>query len=156
MGRCLGLSSDVVGIHAGGGPRAAAFFYPSTGPTDPLRRAYVFYAGPADAPVPELVQELAAAGKLRQSVVDATADFEEQGPALESVSPVTGLRVRPIVYRHERKVLPVAIYEPSRTTGTSSTGRATPNAAARSRRKASPAGCIPACCLRRTPTTRFR
>ena len=38
---------------------------------------------------------------------------EEQGPGREVVSPVTGFRERPIAYRHDVKVVPVAIYETS-------------------------------------------
>ena len=108
--RCLGIASNVVGIHSDGGRDATSFYYPGTGVTDPLRRAYVFYAAPAAAPVPELVQELVAAGKLHGTVVDATADHQLQVPGREVVEP-SGLRARPPAYRHEATVIPVAIYE---------------------------------------------
>ena len=110
MRRCLGIASNSVGIHADGGPGTTAFYYPGTGITSPLRRAYVFYAAPAAAPVPDLVRELAAAGKLHETVVDATADRQLQVPGREVVRP-SGLRERLPAYRHEVAVIPVAIYE---------------------------------------------
>ena len=110
MRRCLGIASNVVGIHADGGRDATSFYYPGTGVTDPLRRAYVFYAAPDATPVPELVRELVAAGKLHETVVDATADRQVQVPGREIVRP-SGLRARLPAYRHGATVIPVAIYE---------------------------------------------
>lgn len=107
--RCLGLAGDIVGVHL---PAVAgANWFPSTGPTLPLRHAFLFYAAPAADPVPELVGELAsAAGVLHRTTFDWTVDTETSGPGPEVVG-ATGYRYRPNVFHHELAVTPVALYE---------------------------------------------
>ena len=105
--RCLPLPNEVVGNHVATGN--AVLWYPSDGPTAPTRHMSVFWAGRETEPVPDLVGELAKAGILRRSVVEANTDAATQwlGPAVR-----TGQFVEhPTQYGHERGKFKVAIYE---------------------------------------------
>jgi len=105
--RCLGLAGAVVGVHL---PTAAgANWFPSTGPTSPVRHAFLFYAALAADPVPELIGALAAAGVLHRTTVDWTVDTETSGPGPEVVG-ATGYRYRPAAYHHEIAVILVGLY----------------------------------------------
>ena len=73
--RCLPLQSDEVDIHVSA-PPGTALVYPASGITAPLHHAVVFWAGPADGPIPELVADLAGRGVVRRTLVDAVAHRE--------------------------------------------------------------------------------
>lgn len=105
--RCLGLSSDTVGIHVSG--PSGVLYYPSTGPTASLRHPFVFYSANATEPVPELVQRLSDQGILRRAVVDATTDLERETEQVVSAGDGS-IRRNVKVYNHERHVFPVVIY----------------------------------------------
>lgn len=101
------MAGDIVGLHL---PTVAgANWFPSTGPTLPVRPAFLFYAAPAADPVPELIDALAAAGVLHRTMVDWTVDTETSGPDPEVVG-ATGYRYRPAAYHHGIAVTPVGLY----------------------------------------------
>lgn len=109
--RCLRLSADVAGIHIAQN-NGGTLFYPSTGPTSPIRHTFVFYAARDDEPVPDLVADLAGRGLLKRSVVEATVDTELSSIGPEVRYGQNGIFVsHPTVYRHTLRRFPVAIYE---------------------------------------------
>ena len=106
--RCLNFAGASVGIHV-----AAAFgetlWFPSTGVTSPINHAFVFWASRADAPVPELVADLAERGIIKKATVDATIDAEASQLGPQAISP-QGIYYHPTIYRHRTSSFPVDIY----------------------------------------------
>ena len=105
--RCLGLAGIAVGIHVAAGAGETLWF-PATGVTSPLHHAFVFWAARADAPVPELVADLAGRGILTKATVEATADAEITQLGPQTVS--RGYYDHPTLYRHRMDRYPVDIY----------------------------------------------
>ena len=107
--RCIGLSNELVGVHVTP-PPGGIIWYPSDGPTSPIRHMFAFYAAPENAPAPELVTEMTKAGVLRKEVVVATTDVASQRLGPQSVSSA-GWATHPTLYSHDVRTLKVAIYE---------------------------------------------
>lgn len=107
--RCLGLSTDSIGIHVVQ-RLGETLYYPGAGPTSPVRHAFVFYAIPASAPVPELVADLTARGILKREEVQATVDTETSGLGPQIVS-ADGIYSHQQWVRHKSNSFPVSIYE---------------------------------------------
>jgi len=107
--RCLSLPAAIVGNHVSR-PGNAVLWYPATGPTAPDRHMFVFWAAREAEPVPTLVAELAKAGAVRRSVVEANTDVARQwlGP---EVRDAMGFVEHPTQYGHDRASFKVAIYE---------------------------------------------
>ena len=106
--RCLGISGDVVGMHVPQPPNGV-LFYPSAGWTSPLRHLFVFWAGPANEPAPELAAMLAAQDVLKRVVVEATVDVKTTGMGPQVLTKA-GYFTRVNWVHHERTAFPVAIY----------------------------------------------
>lgn len=106
--RCMPLRTDAVGIHV---PydRGGTLYYPSTGPTSPLRHLYVLYAAPADVSVPEVVLLLLQQGVASKVAVQATMDTETTGPGPLVVS-AAGWHSHPDWVRHDRRSFEVDLY----------------------------------------------
>lgn len=109
MRRCLPLSPETVGTHVPAVP-GGTLYYPSSGLTSPLRHLFLFYAAPEGEPVPELVADLAKRGVVERTVIQATVDVElhSLGPQVVSAA---GIYSHDEVYRHESRVVPVALYQ---------------------------------------------
>ena len=111
--QCFPLSPDTVGIHVSL-PQGATLFYPSTGPTAPTHHLFVFYAGRADQPVPELVRLLAEQGLLRKEQVEATIDVETSGEGPLTITKA-GWHTHGTLYHHAVSTFPVDIYLTARS-----------------------------------------
>lgn len=108
MRRCLQLSPETVGLHVPAVP-GGTLYYPSSGLTSPLHHLFVLYAAPEGEPVPELVADLAKRGVVERAVIQATVDVEVHSLGPQVVS-VAGISSHDEVYRHESRVVPVALY----------------------------------------------
>ena len=84
-------------------------WYPSTGPTSPVRHLFVFWAARADAPMPELVADLADRGVLTKVTVEVHTDAETTALGAQIVS-ASGIYDHPTLYRHLNRTFPVDIY----------------------------------------------
>jgi hypothetical protein len=106
--RCLGLAGTTVGIHVAATTFGETLWFASTGVTSPISHAFVFWAGRAAAPVPELVADLAGRGILTKTTVNATVDTESSQLGPQTVS--NGYYFHPTLYRHRTENFPVDIY----------------------------------------------
>ncbi len=107
--RCLGMSGDAVGLHLSK-PSNGVLFFPSTGWTSPLRHLFVFWAGPASEPPPELAVLLAQHDVLKRVVVEGTLDVKTSGIGPAGPQAKAGYRTHVGWVHHERTPYPVAIY----------------------------------------------